>query len=188
MRRRRFLVFVAGLAGVGAGFGWLVQGDGPVSGAPVPAALATPAAEAGRVAALLRGKQGEVNFPLTMPVDLADFVPPKVVDKHGPEKEPFVLFYLGYKADPKARISFAQTATSFGQIQALPASIASGVTKRDVTLLGSQATLVTATHNKTGANLVQLVWSHGGRTYWVEASGVPTDRILRLLSSVQPLN
>jgi hypothetical protein len=188
MNRRRFLLLLtlAGLVGV-AGLWRLLCGRGARSRRPTATSAPALSAEAAQVQALLRSKQPEVNFPLMAPTDLADFVPPKIVDKGGPERYPIMHFYLGYKTNPDARIIFAQSVGGFGSVQPFPPDRISGATKQQIKLLGGDAFLVTATLRQTGANLVQLVWNHHGRQYWVESSGVSTERMLQMISSVQPL-
>jgi hypothetical protein len=189
MSRRRFLLLLAlaGLVGAIAGLWRLLRGGEARTSLPTATGAPALSAEAAQVHALLRAKQPEVNFPLMAPTDLADFVPPKFVDKGGPERFPSVHFHLGYKSNPDARITFAQSVGGFGSVQPFPPDRVSGTTKRRIMLLGSDATLVTATHIQSGANLMQLVWNHDDRQYWVESRGVSTERMLQMATSVQPL-
>lgn len=188
MNRRHLLLLLAGGVGAAAGLTWFTHDTRVAVGAPAPSGTPALPDEVAKTATLLLAKQGEVNFPLAVPTDLAAFIPPNSIEKDGPKQGPIVLFYLGYKANPRARISFAQTAAGFGVVQPFPKNLATGMVKQQIKLLGSDATLLTATQAKTGANLAQVVWSYGGRTYWAESNGIPTDTLLKLVSSVQPVS
>src|SRR3954463_6943065 len=101
MNRRRFLLLLT-LAGLisAAGLWRLLHGRWARSRRPAVTGAPALSAEAAQGRALLRSRQPEVNFPLMAPTDLADFVPPKIVDTGGPEWYPIVLFHLGYKSNP----------------------------------------------------------------------------------------